>query len=79
MQTWTYDGYWAVVIGGHRDASDVVNEFELIGGPPHDIDEWLGTAEEAARVEGELDATPEEWSGFYRRALEELKTAIAQA
>lgn len=58
---WTYEGYWATVIG---------DGFEPAAG---DLEGWLCSAELEAWREGNLGgALPAEWRGFHARALEEL-------
>jgi hypothetical protein len=71
MANWTYDGYWNAVLGANRDADDVIVEFDL-NGHRAELDEWLGTAEESARVAGGLEVLPAEWADFHGRALDEL-------
>ena len=57
---WTYEGYWATVIGAYLEPGSV-------------LDEWLTAAEVEAWREGNLGgALPAEWRGFHARALEEL-------
>ncbi len=69
---WTYEGYWATVLGAHRDAATVVADFELTPSDRRGLDEWLGSAEvEAWRVGGEGEL-PDEWTDHHTRALAEL-------
>lgn len=74
MKAWTYEGYWATVLGANRSAQTVVEEFGLPrGGDLQTLSTWLGTAEveawRAGKIAGEL---PEEWAEFHKRAIDEL-------
>lgn len=70
---WTYEGYWAAVLGD-RSAGAVVREFDLVA---DGLDEWLGTAEAASWSAGGSGALPREWARFHATALEELTGALA--
>jgi hypothetical protein len=79
---WTYDGYWAAVLGASRTAGEVVREFDLVGGDDGErgLDEWLGHSEAEAWSQGaEGGDLPEEWVGYHARALRELGDAVAEA
>ena len=75
---WTYEGYWAAVLGPNRDALDVVREFDLVATRGRrDVDEWLGTAEAEALSIGRLGtAVAEQWAAFHGRALDALEQAV---
>lgn len=80
VKPWTYEGYWAQVLGANRDASDVVREFALVTAAG--LDEWLGGAEAdawAAGGRGKQADLPEEWDAFHTRALAEIEAALARA
>ena len=78
--TWEYDGYWAVVLGDHRSAADVIAEFDLAGATRVALDEWLGHAEAAAWSEGgEGGDYPPEWDAHHTTALADLVTASEAA
>ena len=73
MATWTYEGYWATVLGATRTAEMVVVDFDLSPADRRGLDEWLGTAEvEAWRVGGLGGELPAEWAGHHATALAEL-------
>jgi hypothetical protein len=72
--SWTYEGYWNAVLGANRDAADVVREFELVS---DGLEEWLDSAETAARVADWMTELPEEWPGFHARTLRALESACA--
>ncbi len=74
-QAWDFEGYWNTVLGANRSAADVVVEFKLVA---EGLDEWLGTAEDAARSAGGLKECPEEWDAFHARALDRLGRVIAE-
>jgi hypothetical protein len=71
---WTYDDYWATVLGPNSDAGGIVRAFDLV---PSGLDEWLGYAEaEAWSADGHRgEPIPEQWAGFHARALGELSEA----
>ena len=74
-KTWTYEGYWAAVLGGNRSAEDVVREFDLDPTNRHTLSEWLGEAEaEAWRVGGKK---PKETFDWHERALDQLQRTSA--
>jgi hypothetical protein len=76
--SWTYQGYWNTVIGAHRTAASAAREFDLVSGDFRGFSEWLGEAESTAWSAGGKGAPmPEEWSGFHKRAAEELQAATA--
>jgi hypothetical protein len=63
------------VLGAHRDASDVVNEFALTA-DKRALDEWLGEAEAAAWSAGAAGGElPDTWQAYHQRALTELLEA----
>jgi hypothetical protein len=71
---WTYEGYWAVVLGANRSADDVVAEFKLDVTDRGGLDQWLATAEvEAWRVGAKGGPVPSEWTGHHSEALNELE------
>ena len=73
MTTWTYEGYWNVVLGDKRDAARVVGEFQLDPTNRRGLDEWLGGAEATAWSEGgDEHDMPAEWRDFHGKALGEL-------
>lgn len=71
---WEYEGYWKTVMGANRDAARVVAEFTL---EANGLAEWLARTERYAwRAGGNDGAMPEEWRGFFLRALSELQAAL---
>ncbi len=71
--TWTFEGYWTVVLGAYRDPSDVVREFDLEA-DRRGLDEWLGQSEAVSASAGCIEI-PGEWAAFHARALEMLIAA----
>ncbi len=70
---WTYEGYWAVVIGDDKDAETVIED--LVYPSSASLESWLENAEDRAWKQGRSDTSeemPEEWTDFYHRALAAL-------
>lgn len=74
--SWSYEGYWNVVLGHTRSPHNVVSEFGLVN-DRRSLDEWLGHAEEEAIHYGRLNRveTLKDWEGHHARALDELMLA----
>lgn len=73
---WTYEGYWAVVVGAHLNAADAVREHEIC---EDGAEEWVDHAERDALEAGGLVSAPREWAEFRARAIGELEAeAFAQ-
>jgi hypothetical protein len=76
VNAWTYDGYWAAVLGACRGPAMVLFEFGLDAKDRRGLDEWLGEEEaEAWRVGGHGGELPEEWSTYHAQALAALEAA----
>jgi hypothetical protein len=72
---WSFWGYWNVVIGAQRIASDAVEDSGMDS--PEGLESWIGHAEaEAWRVGGEGGRVPREWANYRSRALELLCVAL---
>lgn len=75
MGGWTFEGYWNTVIGSTYTPESVVEEFKLVA---RGLDEWLGSAEEAAISAGAVDRTTtlDAWADFHDLALAKLAAAV---
>jgi hypothetical protein len=70
---WSYEGYWNVVLGSHRNADDVLSEFDLDAENTKALDGWLSAAESTAwKTSGTPGDIPDPWKAFHVRALDEL-------
>ncbi len=68
--TMTYGEWWQAVLG--RDtAAGIVTAFDLTG-PRASLDEWLGTAEEAAVSQGLAYDDETQARAYHARALADL-------
>jgi hypothetical protein len=76
--TWTWEGYWNVVLGASRTPAQVVTEFYLVE-IDYLLDEWLCVAEVEALAAGGLAKAPPEWAEFRARTLQVLRAAIEEA
>lgn len=74
---WSFDGYWNVVVGANRNASDAVREFDLAPGDDSGFSEWLSEAESIAWTAGghSGEPVPEEWTEYHDRAVRLLADA----
>ena len=70
----TYEGYWLCVFGA-RSVEQAIVEFGLVA---YGLDEWIGTAEDAAISQAALPRAETffEWDRFHMRALRELNQTI---
>ena len=79
-KTWTYEGYWAAVLGPNINAVGAVREWHLDRYRTADLGLWLGQAEDRAWHEGGNGSdTPAEWDRHHHRALSELEAAISKS
>lgn len=76
--TWTFEGYWNTVLSPSRGWVGLARDFDLDLSDERGLDEWLGTAEEAAASAGGI-SIPEEWAGFHAKALEMAARAAGGA
>jgi hypothetical protein len=74
-QVWTYEGYWAVVLGANRTPAEVVSALRLAAGD--DVEHRLRLAEVAAWREGrDGDELPPDWAAHHTTALAALREAV---
>jgi hypothetical protein len=75
-KTWTYEGYWNIVLGPYRSAAQVIREFDLLSASERKVDEWLGIAESEAWAMGGLDGNMKTvWAPFHAQTLVKLLEA----
>lgn len=58
VETATLESFWNSVLGGNRDADDVVRECRIVTSVPHEVGRWLDSALAAARAKGYTQEMP---------------------
>ncbi len=70
-KVWDFEGYWNTVLSPTMNAARIIAEYDLV--PSGDLDEWLGSAEQAAwSAGGQGGDVPDSWAAHRKVALAPL-------